>query len=71
MTTARYAYAVYLDGVLLDTIPGRKKDAQKWVRAHITSTHMGEWRRVNKIDLHYCTTIGRTYTFMRIGGLTR
>lgn len=66
MATAT-VFAVYLDGERLgETTAGTKLAAKQWVRQYVLSTHMGEWRRVNNTDWHYHTTIGRTYTFMRI-----
>lgn len=60
-------FRVYLDGQLLAEVPGAtKRNAQAWVRSHILSTHMGEWRRLRHVDAwHYHTTIGRTYQFIR------
>lgn len=61
-------FRIYLDGQFLGTCAGTKVAAKQWTRANITSTHMGEWRLVNRTDRHYHTTIGRIYTFMRVKG---
>lgn len=38
------------------------KSAKEWIKAHVLSTHMGQWRRIDG-GYEYSTTIGRYYTF--------
>ena len=44
--------------------------AKRWVQKNITSTHMGEWRRLPGGGYEYATTIGQYYTFVLIHAAT-
>lgn len=57
---------VFMNGERIGTCGPMKKDCKLWVRDHVLSTHMGEWIRDTKNTVRYETTIGRTYTFVRV-----
>jgi hypothetical protein len=53
---------VYLNGKWIDKVGGTKDDLKAWVKRNLTSTHIGQWRRISG-GHEYSTTIGRYYTF--------
>lgn len=63
----QYYFKIFMNGNLVgETATATKKAAKEWLKKNLTSTHMGEWRRVgSRYGWTYSTTIGRTYSFVR------
>lgn len=46
-------------------IPASLRDAKRWIKEHVTSTHMGGWVKT-RFGYEYVTTIGRYYQFFKV-----
>jgi hypothetical protein len=58
-------FIVRLNGERLPhLVSATKADAKQFIRGYETSTHMGQWRRIDG-GYEYSTTIGRYYTFKK------
>lgn len=58
-------FTVYLNDSRVDKIKTADfKDAKRWIKVNVFSTHMGEWRKTTDGYVYY-TTIGRVYRFIR------
>lgn len=62
---SKQRFTIYVNGVkLLFDIPATKRDAQRYIRMFLVSTHMGQWVKIHG-GYEYNTTIGKNYTFVR------
>lgn len=60
-------FLVSMNGESVGVVQGVSlTSAKRWVKKNITSTHMGEWRRVER-GFEYATTIGQYFLFVRCG----
>jgi hypothetical protein len=58
-------FSIYVNGTkLLFKIDGTKKAAKQYIQTFLTSTHMGQWRKIES-GYAYDTTIGKYYEFKR------
>lgn len=58
-------FHITLNGELVAKCPSTKSAAREWIKAHVLSTHMGQWVKL-PCGYEYRTTIGRYYQFIKV-----